>query len=219
MSSTCEWASAHMAQKTRQINYKFISVWTFHGAFCIFRCNIDRCMSSRALSFWVLIFTRLWRVYEDDPALFFGRFCDLVNSITEEAWKGPEEGDCDNETLEVTPHSDTPSALAETSLALKLLFHRNALRTSKGQMLVILLISPAVPLCSMITSTMSTERGWFWEKAPSGSCMPAEISATRSVWPSKKSLNGTAGEDPEAEMSPRRSTSSRYSHSGDDTKG
>ncbi|KAM6992416.1 mitogen-activated protein kinase kinase kinase 5 isoform 2-T2 [Tautogolabrus adspersus] len=28
------------------------------------------------------------------------RFCDLVNSITEEAWKGPEEGDCDNDTLE-----------------------------------------------------------------------------------------------------------------------
>uniref|UniRef100_A0A674PF44 mitogen-activated protein kinase kinase kinase n=1 Tax=Takifugu rubripes TaxID=31033 RepID=A0A674PF44_TAKRU len=28
------------------------------------------------------------------------RFCDLVNSITEEAWKGPEEGDCDHETLE-----------------------------------------------------------------------------------------------------------------------
>ncbi|XP_053192764.1 mitogen-activated protein kinase kinase kinase 5 isoform X2 [Scomber japonicus] len=28
------------------------------------------------------------------------RFCDLVNSITEEAWKGPEEGDCDTEALE-----------------------------------------------------------------------------------------------------------------------
>uniref|UniRef100_H3BXD0 mitogen-activated protein kinase kinase kinase n=1 Tax=Tetraodon nigroviridis TaxID=99883 RepID=H3BXD0_TETNG len=28
------------------------------------------------------------------------RFCDLVNSITEEAWRGPEEGDCDSETLE-----------------------------------------------------------------------------------------------------------------------
>lgn len=37
----------------------------------------------------------------NDPARFFPRFCDLVNSITEEAWKGPEEGDCDNETLEV----------------------------------------------------------------------------------------------------------------------
>lgn len=37
----------------------------------------------------------------NDPALFPHRFCDLVNSITEEAWKGPEEGDCDNETLEV----------------------------------------------------------------------------------------------------------------------
>lgn len=36
-----------------------------------------------------------------DPALFFHRFCEMVNSITEEAWKGPEEGDCDNETLEV----------------------------------------------------------------------------------------------------------------------
>lgn len=33
--------------------------------------------------------------------LFFGRFCDLVNSITEETWKGPEEGDCDNDALEV----------------------------------------------------------------------------------------------------------------------
>uniref|UniRef100_A0A4W6DNN6 mitogen-activated protein kinase kinase kinase n=1 Tax=Lates calcarifer TaxID=8187 RepID=A0A4W6DNN6_LATCA len=28
------------------------------------------------------------------------RFCDLVNSITEETWKGPEEGDCDNDALE-----------------------------------------------------------------------------------------------------------------------
>lgn len=33
--------------------------------------------------------------------LFFGRFCDLVNSIAEEAWKGPEEGDCDSDALEV----------------------------------------------------------------------------------------------------------------------
>lgn len=31
----------------------------------------------------------------------FHRFCDLVNSITEEAWKGSEEGDCDSEGLEV----------------------------------------------------------------------------------------------------------------------
>lgn len=57
-----------------------------------------------------------------------------------------------------------------------------------------MLISPAVPL-SMIMNTMSTESGWFWEKAPSGLCTPAEISATRSVWLSKKSPNGTAGED------------------------
>ncbi|KAJ0061031.1 hypothetical protein NL108_004745, partial [Boleophthalmus pectinirostris] len=28
------------------------------------------------------------------------RFCDLVNSITEEAWRGPEEGDCDGDALE-----------------------------------------------------------------------------------------------------------------------
>ncbi|KAI5614773.1 mitogen-activated protein kinase kinase kinase 5 [Silurus asotus] len=28
------------------------------------------------------------------------RFCELVNSLTEEAWKGPEEADCDSETLE-----------------------------------------------------------------------------------------------------------------------
>ncbi|XP_075893755.1 mitogen-activated protein kinase kinase kinase 5 isoform X1 [Nelusetta ayraudi] len=28
------------------------------------------------------------------------RFCDLVNSITEEAWKGPEEGECDADALE-----------------------------------------------------------------------------------------------------------------------
>ncbi|XP_068197922.1 mitogen-activated protein kinase kinase kinase 5 isoform X2 [Antennarius striatus] len=28
------------------------------------------------------------------------RFCDLVNSITEEAWNGPEEGDCDTDALE-----------------------------------------------------------------------------------------------------------------------
>ncbi|KAM3602864.1 uncharacterized protein V6R79_012240 [Siganus canaliculatus] len=28
------------------------------------------------------------------------RFCDLVNSITEEAWKGPEDGDCDTDALE-----------------------------------------------------------------------------------------------------------------------
>lgn len=44
-------------------------------------------------------------VFGNDPAVFFDRFCDLVNSITEEAWKGPEEGDCDNESLEVTPYS------------------------------------------------------------------------------------------------------------------
>jgi hypothetical protein len=29
------------------------------------------------------------------------RFCDLVNSIAEEAWKGPEEGECDIDALEV----------------------------------------------------------------------------------------------------------------------
>ncbi|KAM4633954.1 mitogen-activated protein kinase kinase kinase 5 isoform 1-T1 [Polymixia lowei] len=28
------------------------------------------------------------------------RFCDLVNSITEEAWKGPDEGECDTDALE-----------------------------------------------------------------------------------------------------------------------
>ncbi|XP_034756595.1 mitogen-activated protein kinase kinase kinase 5 isoform X2 [Etheostoma cragini] len=28
------------------------------------------------------------------------RFCDLVNSIAEEAWRGPEEGDCDSDALE-----------------------------------------------------------------------------------------------------------------------
>ncbi|XP_031178194.1 mitogen-activated protein kinase kinase kinase 5 isoform X1 [Sander lucioperca] len=28
------------------------------------------------------------------------RFCDMVNSIAEEAWKGPEEGDCDSDALE-----------------------------------------------------------------------------------------------------------------------
>uniref|UniRef100_A0A6Q2Z257 mitogen-activated protein kinase kinase kinase n=1 Tax=Esox lucius TaxID=8010 RepID=A0A6Q2Z257_ESOLU len=28
------------------------------------------------------------------------RFCDLVNSIAEETWKGPEEGECDSEALE-----------------------------------------------------------------------------------------------------------------------
>ncbi|XP_061667576.1 mitogen-activated protein kinase kinase kinase 5 isoform X3 [Syngnathoides biaculeatus] len=28
------------------------------------------------------------------------RFCDLVNSITEEAWRGPDEGDCDTDSLE-----------------------------------------------------------------------------------------------------------------------
>lgn len=37
----------------------------------------------------------------DISGFFSGRFCDLVNSITEEAWKGPEEGDCDTDTLEV----------------------------------------------------------------------------------------------------------------------
>lgn len=161
----------------------------FMGCFAFSAVNIDRCMSNRARSFWVLLVTRLWRVCEDDPALFCGRFCDLVNSITEEAWKGPEEGDCDHETLEVTPRIQKRPRwnVARSEVAL---------RTSIGQMLTILLISPADPPCSMITSTMSTERGWFWEKAPSGSCMPAEISATRSVWLSKKSLNGTAGEDP-----------------------
>lgn len=73
------------------------------GRFTFSAVNIDKRMSKRVPSSRVLIFPPLWGVSEDDPALFFGRFCDLVNSITEEAWKGPEEGDCDNETLEVTP--------------------------------------------------------------------------------------------------------------------
>lgn len=29
------------------------------------------------------------------------RFCDLVNSIAEETWKGSEEGECDADALEV----------------------------------------------------------------------------------------------------------------------
>lgn len=63
----------------------------------------DRCTSRVTPSFR----SSYLRLCGDDPALFSGRFCDLVNSITEEAWKGPEEGDCDNETLEVTPPIQT----------------------------------------------------------------------------------------------------------------
>ncbi|KAK7906812.1 hypothetical protein WMY93_015424 [Mugilogobius chulae] len=47
------------------------------------------------------------------------RFCDLVNSITEEAWKGPEEGDCDGDALEVL------SALHEEIALHKHLKHKN----------------------------------------------------------------------------------------------
>lgn len=53
----------------------------FYGVFCHIHASVE-CLGS-------------------NPALFFHRFCEMVNSITEEAWKGPEEGDCDNETLEV----------------------------------------------------------------------------------------------------------------------
>uniref|UniRef100_A0A6Q2YB26 mitogen-activated protein kinase kinase kinase n=1 Tax=Esox lucius TaxID=8010 RepID=A0A6Q2YB26_ESOLU len=34
------------------------------------------------------------------------RFCDLVNSIAEETWKGPEEGECDSEALEYNEHGE-----------------------------------------------------------------------------------------------------------------
>ncbi|XP_061560250.1 mitogen-activated protein kinase kinase kinase 5 isoform X1 [Phycodurus eques] len=33
-------------------------------------------------------------------AMHCKRFCELVNSITEEAWRGPDEGDCDTDSLE-----------------------------------------------------------------------------------------------------------------------
>lgn len=75
------------------------------GVFAFSAVNVEERASGGAPCFWVLVFTPLWRLREGDPALFCGRFCDLVNSITEEAWKGPEEGDCDNETLEVKPPS------------------------------------------------------------------------------------------------------------------
>lgn len=45
------------------------------------------------------LFSKMW-VYTSPS--FSCRFCDLVNSITEEAWKGPEEGECDADALEVT---------------------------------------------------------------------------------------------------------------------
>lgn len=106
------------------------------GRFAFSAVNIDERTSDGAPSFWVLMFRPLWRVREGDAALFCGRFCDLVNSITEEAWKGPEEGDCDSETLEVKP----------PSLKRRSLFHPKAVRTSRGQELMILLFLSAVRL-------------------------------------------------------------------------
>ncbi len=50
-------------------------------------------------------------------------------------------------------------------------------------------------LRSTTMSTMSTERGWSWEKAHLEWCTQAETSATRSDWPSKKYQRETAGEN------------------------
>lgn len=47
---------------------------------------------------WSSLILRLTTV---SSFFFFCRFCDLVNSITEETWKGPEEGECDADALEV----------------------------------------------------------------------------------------------------------------------
>lgn len=33
--------------------------------------------------------------------MMFCRFCDLVNALTEEAWKGSEDTECESEALEV----------------------------------------------------------------------------------------------------------------------
>lgn len=34
------------------------------------------------------------------------RFCDLVNALTEEAWKGSEDAECESEALEVKYHPE-----------------------------------------------------------------------------------------------------------------
>lgn len=62
-------------------------------------------------------------------------------------------------------------------------------------------------LHSTTMSTMSTERGWFWEKARLESCTQAETSATRSGWPSKKYQRETAGEKTCLRSGPPRSLS------------
>lgn len=38
---------------------------------------------------------------DDDVVCVLRRFCDLVNTLTEEAWKGSEDTECESEALEV----------------------------------------------------------------------------------------------------------------------
>lgn len=45
------------------------------------------------------------RVYRFIGVYVYCRFCELVNSLTEETWKGPDEAECDAETLEVHSHT------------------------------------------------------------------------------------------------------------------
>lgn len=75
--------------------------------------------------------------------LSFVRFCDLVNSITEEAWKGPEEGDCDAEALEVRAKSIT----FPTSTVKQLFFSRNNSPACSCTLLCYILLCLCGALC------------------------------------------------------------------------
>lgn len=55
----------------------------------------------------------------------------------------------------------------------------------------------SLPPGSTTTSTTSTASAWSWGRARSGWCTPAETSATRCGWPSRRSRRETAGEEAE----------------------
>ncbi|XP_035279502.1 mitogen-activated protein kinase kinase kinase 5 [Anguilla anguilla] len=76
---------------------KGIHEWNF-TATSIRGVSISKC-DERSCFLYVLNNSEDFQIYFCTE-MHCKRLCDLVNSITEEAWKGPEEGDCDPEALE-----------------------------------------------------------------------------------------------------------------------
>uniref|UniRef100_A0A8C9WZH2 mitogen-activated protein kinase kinase kinase n=1 Tax=Sander lucioperca TaxID=283035 RepID=A0A8C9WZH2_SANLU len=65
---------------------------------CFFCCFISK-FDERSAFLYVLHNSEDFQIYFCTE-MHCKRFCDMVNSIAEEAWKGPEEGDCDSDALE-----------------------------------------------------------------------------------------------------------------------